>query len=190
MKSRTDQSLFEALKNGSEMAFKQVYEDNRLLFFNFAKKYGLNDDDILDVYQDAYISLYENIKNGKLVELRSSISTYIISIGKYKIMERLRKNKKYINDEVLLNRVEEVDNEIEHFDIKQEELSSEQKLLQLYFKKLGTKCRQILTLFYYKQYNIKEIMIEGNYNSENVVKSQKSRCLKTIKEAIKNTTKT
>lgn len=190
MENHPDQSLFEALKNGSEIAFKKVYEDNRALFLNFAKKYTLGDEEVLDVYQDAYVALYENIHNGKFSELKSAIGTYLISIGKYKIMERLRKNSKQTNNEFLLNKVEEVDNEIEEFDIIQDELSPEQKLLKQYFEKLGEKCKQILNLFYYKQYNIKEIMVEGNYNSENVVKSQKSRCLKTLKEAINNDPKT
>lgn len=190
MENHPDQSLFEALKNGSEIAFKKVYEDNRALFLNFARKYTLGDEEVLDVYQDAYVALYENIQNGKFSELKSAIGTYLISIGKYKIMERLRKNSKQTNNEFLLNKVEGVDNEIEEFDIIQDELSPEQKLLKQYFEKLGEKCKQILSLFYYKQYNIKEIMVEGNYNSENVVKSQKSRCLKTLKEAINNAPKT
>lgn len=189
MNNHPDQSLFEALKKGSESAFKKVYEDNRELFLNFAKKYSLADEEVLDVYQDAYVALYENIQNGKFVKLKSSISTYLISIGKYKIMERLRKNSKQTNNEMLLNRVEEVDIAIEEFDIVYNDLSPEQKLLKKYFERLGEKCKQILKLFYYKQYNIKEIMVEGNYNSENVVKSQKSRCLKTLKEAIANTPK-
>lgn len=186
MESHSDQSLFEALKNGSETAFKKVYEDNRELFLNFAKKYSLGDVEVLDLYQDAYVALYENIQNGKFSELKSSISTYLISIGKYKIMERLRKKSKQTNNELLLSRVEDIDNEIEEFDIQHEELSPEQKLLKTYFEKLGEKCKRILTLFYYKKYNVKQIMIEGGYNSENVVKSQKSRCLKTLKEAIHN----
>lgn len=186
MESHSDQSVFEALKKGSETAFEKVYEDNRALFLNFAKKYALDDEDVLDVYQDAYVALYENIQNGTFTELRSSISTYLISIGKYKMMERLRRNGKQNRNELLLNRLEDVDSEIEQFDIVHNQLSTEQKLLKKYFEKLGEKCKEILTLFYYKRYNIKEIMVAGNYNSENVVKSQKSRCLKTLKEAIKN----
>ncbi|WP_027077646.1 RNA polymerase sigma factor [Maribacter antarcticus] len=186
MERQTDQSLFEALKEGSEIAFKKVYEDNRDLFLNFAKRYDLGDDEILDVYQDTYVALYENIENGKCTELKSSLSTYLISIGKYKIMERLRKNNKKINNEFILSSVVDVDIEIEDFDIVYEVLSPEQKLLKQYFERLGDKCKRILTLFYYKQYNINQIMVAGGYNSENVVKSQKSRCLKTLKEAIKN----
>lgn len=186
MKKQSDQELFSSLKDGSENAFKEVYEGNRDLFLNFARKYGLGDEDVLDVYQDAYIVFYENIQNGKLTELKSTISTYLISIGKYKILERLRKKSKRVDSDHVLNVVQEIDQELESFDIVQEELTPEQKLLQRYFKELGEKCRAILTMFYYKKFNIKRIMLEGGYNSENVVKSQKSRCLKSLKDAINN----
>lgn len=189
MEKPSEQLLFDSLKNGSETAFTSVYENNRELFLNFGRKYGLGEDDLLDVYQDAYIAFFENIQNRKLVVLKSSISTYLISIGKYKIMERLRKNNKQVNNEVILNLVHETDDEIENFDILHEELSTEQKVLQLYFETLGEKCQEILKMFYYKSYNIKQIMTEGGYKSENVVKSQKSRCLKTLRETIKNAPK-
>lgn len=186
MEKQSEEELFKLLINGSETAFKEVYESNRELFLNFARKYGLGNDDILDVYQDAYIVFYENIRNGKLIEMKSTVATYLISIGKYKILERLRKNNKKVDSSKMLNVVKDVDHELENFDIIHEELSPEQKLLQKYFEELGEKCKTILTMFYYKKYNIKKIMVEGGYNSENVVKSQKSRCLKSLKESIKN----
>lgn len=189
MKKQLEQELFKALKKGSERAFKEVYEVNRGLFINFARKYGLVNEEILDIYQDAYIAFYENIQNGKLVEMKSSIGTYLISIGKYKILERLRKQGKRADNVEVLNVVSEVDEELEGFDIVHEEMTPEQKLLAMYFQKLGEKCKAILTMFYYKKYSVKEIMVEGGYNSENVVKSQKSRCLKTLKDSIKNSPK-
>ncbi|MEE9362778.1 MAG: sigma-70 family RNA polymerase sigma factor [Cellulophaga sp.] len=188
MIKESDSKIFCSLKNGSEIAFKEVYQKNRMLFLNFARKYGLKDEDIFDIYQDAYIAFYENIQNGKLVELKSSIATYLISIGKYMILDRLRKNKRKVNQFVLVN-VSDIDEQIESFDIGMEELSQEQILLQKYFGELGAKCREILTMFYYKKMNIKEIKEEGNYNSDNVVKSQKSRCLKTLKDTFKNSPK-
>ena len=184
MGKQSENALFESLKNGSDSAFKGVYEGNRELFLNFARKYGLGDEDVLDIYQDTYIAFYENIQNGRLTELKSSVSTYLISIGKYKIMERLRKNSKRIENDHVLYAVTDEDIELESFDIIEEELSPEQQLLRRFFEALGEKCKAILTMFYYKKYNIKQIMTEGGYNSENVVKSQKSRCLKTLREAI------
>lgn len=189
MGKQSEEALFKLLKNGSEAAFKKVYESNRELFINFARKYGLGNDDILDIYQDTYVVFYENIRNGKLIEMKSAIATYLISIGKYKILERLRKNNKKVDSSEVLNAVKDVDYQLESFDIVYEELSPEQKLLQKHFETLGEKCKAILTMFYYKKFNIKKIMIEGGYKSENVVKSQKSRCLKTLKDSIKNSPK-
>ena len=189
MAKESDQILFRSLKEGSDSAFKKVYQDNRSIFLNFARKYGIAAADVLDIYQDAYIVFYENIGNGKLSELRSSISTYLMSIGKYMIMDRIRKDKKKIRSEQLIASVGEVDAEIASYEIITEELSPRQLLLRTYFDQLGEKCKTILTLFYYKHYSIKEIMIKGRYNSENVVKSQKSRCLRALKESFKSTAK-
>lgn len=186
MVKESDLVLFDALKNGSETAFKKVYQDNMSLFLNFAGKYGLDEADVLDIYQDAYIAFYENIGNGKLATLKSSLSTYLIGIGKYMILERLRKNKKKVNSESILGTTGIVDDEIASFELFDEQLSPEEVLLQYYFNQLSETCKSILTMFYYKKYSIKQIMEAGNYNSENVVKSQKSRCLKTLRESFKN----
>ena len=186
MGKKPDLETFSALQQGSETAFKKVYQDNRTLFLNFAGKYGLNREDILDIYQDAYIAFYENICNGKLVTLKSSLSTYLIGIGKYMILERLRKNKQTLRNEALLRVRGSVDEEVASFEPGDEKLSPEEVLLQKYFNQLSETCQTILTLFYYKKYSIKQIMEAGNYNSENVVKSQKSRCLKTLKESFKS----
>ncbi len=185
----SDKALFKSLRDGSEIAFKTVYEANRNTFLNFAKKYGLDTEDILDVYQDAYIAFYENIQNGKLIELKSSLGTYLIGIGKYMVLERLRKNKKTVRSDVALEVSPEVDETLENFDIALPTLTPRQRLLNTHFASLGEKCKTILVLFYYKKYSIKQIMEKGGYNNENVVKSQKSRCLKSLKEAMKNPNK-
>ena len=186
MTKESDQILFSALKDGSESAFKKVYQENRLPFFNFAIKYGIESHEAKDIYQDAYVAFYENIRRGKLSELRSSISTYLMSIGKYMILDNLRKQQKKVRSEKVIAQVQAVDEEVGVLDIEREELNPRQLVLRRYFERLGEKCKKILTLFYYNKYSIKEIMEVGNYNSENVVKSQKSRCLKTLKDAIRN----
>lgn len=182
MSKQKEELLLEALKKGDQRAFKKVYQDNRSKFLHFGKKYGLAEDDLLDVYQDAYVALYENIIEGKLKQLSSSLSTYIISIGKYKILDRIRKDQRTSNNETILELAHKNEDIIAYFDLEDNELNENQILLKKYFDQLGKKCQEILKLFYYQKYSIREIMDSGNYNSENVVKSQKSRCLKTLKE--------
>ncbi len=184
MTKQSDQAIFLELKQGSGTAFKNVYQSNRDAFINYSKKFGLDKQEVLDVYQDAYIAFYENIKTGKLSELKCSITTYITSIGKYMIMDRLRKQKKMVNSEFALEKVGENAFEITDFDITPNQPSERQLQMQRQFEKLGEKCRQILIWFYYNKMSIKEIMAQGDYNSENVVKSQKSRCLKGLKTAL------
>lgn len=175
--------ILEELRNGSDQAYKRVYLDNRDSFINFARKFDINREEVLDIYQDAYIAFYENIRNGKLTELRSSLSTYLISIGKYMILDRLRKIGKRHRGPVPLDRLEDDDPVIPVID-EYDDLTPRQKLLQQHFEQLGEKCQSILTWFYYRKFNIRQIMEAGGYKSENVVKSQKSRCLKTLKESM------
>lgn len=175
----------EDLKKGSELLFKRIYEDNRNHFINFAKKYHLSQEDTIDVYQDAYIIFYNNVMQGKVEEFTSSITTYLFSIGKYLIFDKMKKNKKTINPDFDLSLIREKE-ELEdmNLDLDQEALTTEQVLLKKHFAALGKKCQELLTLFYYRGFTIKDILETSEYTSENVVKSAKSRCMKTLKERI------
>ncbi|WP_055444588.1 RNA polymerase sigma factor [Lacinutrix himadriensis] len=175
----------EDLKEGSDLLFKNIYEDNRDKFLNFAKKYNLSQEDNIDVYQDAYIIFYNNVMQGKVQEFTSSISTYLFSIGKYLIFDKMKKNNKTINPDFDLSIVREKEELVDpELDLEQKELTTEQILLKKYFVTLGKKCQELLTLFYYRGFTIKDIIETGSYTSENVVKSAKSRCMKTLKERI------
>lgn len=185
MKNKQANITLYDLQQGSEKVLRQVYEENRGKFLNFAKKYGLSDDDITDVYQDSYIIFYDNVMSGKIETFTSSISTYLFSIGKYLILDRLRKNKKELVSPFDLAIVREEDSIINTIEIDEPTLTTEQELLARHFNGLGKQCQELLTLFYYRGFTIKEIMQKENYNSENVVKSQKSRCMKTLRERIK-----
>jgi len=163
---------------------KRVYEENRGKFLNWARRYHLSEEENIDIYQDAYVIFYDNIMNGRVKSFTSSISTYLFGIGKYLIFDRMKKNKKKVSSEFDLSIVGEEDEAISTLDIENEGLTTEQKLLQKYFGTLGRQCQELLTLFYYRGFTIQEIMEYSDYNSENVVKSAKSRCMKTLRERI------
>jgi RNA polymerase sigma factor (sigma-70 family) len=62
-----------------------------------------------------------------------------------------------------------------------EELTNQQKRIKLSFNKLGERCKSVLNLYYYQGYNLDEITEILNYSDKKVLKSQKSRCLKQLK---------
>jgi DNA-directed RNA polymerase specialized sigma subunit len=70
-------------------------------------------------------------------------------------------------------------------DNEEDENDNEMILLQNNFKKLGEQCQKVLRLFYYEEKKLDAIQIELNYTNKDVLKSQKSRCLKQLKDLIK-----
>ena len=173
-----DATLIKAIKQGDASALKSVYVEHRAPFLAFAKKYPIKEDTSVDIYQDAIIALRENILKGKLDDLKSELKTYLFSIGKYMIYDKLKQNKKmYALEDNLKETTDETNLEFSLVG----ELTNEQKQLRSAFKLLGEKCKTILTLFYYRGFDLEDIVQELNYNNKDVVKSQKSRCIKTLK---------
>ncbi|HCY73053.1 MAG TPA: hypothetical protein DHU75_02705, partial [Rikenellaceae bacterium] len=55
-----------------------------------SKSYGLSPDDCKDVFQESFLTLYNNVADGKLTKLTSSLSTYFMGICRNKALELLR----------------------------------------------------------------------------------------------------
>lgn len=174
-----------AFINGGSKEITQLYNSYRGMFMSFGKKYGLNDDDLSDIYQEAFIALRKNAISGKLDTVKSTLKTYLFGIGKYMIYDRLKEKKHIVSYESTIHIVHD---EIETISIEteEEELSLEQRLLHTYFKKLGKKCQLLLTLFYSRGLTNDEIVTCTGYSDSSVVRSQKSRCIKTLREMIKS----
>ena len=176
---RTNKKI-ELLKRRDERTIAEIYQEYRHGFILFAKRYDLEDENVLDVYQDAIIALCENAEQGKLDNLKSSLKTYLFSIGKYMIFAHLRKRNTKVD-------FENIDTfHFEWEDYKEEENISEIQDLRASFKLLGAKCQEILRLFYYQEKNLDEITQLMVYENKDVVKSQKSRCIKQLKNLIKS----
>jgi RNA polymerase sigma factor (sigma-70 family) len=177
-----EHQLILLLKQSDEDALKMVYIENRKPFINFARKFNVSEDDIVDVYQDAIIALHEKAIKGELDDLTCTIRTYLLGIGKYMLYEKARKNNKKVSDFPIEK--EDYNYREINYVFLDGESNQLQRLLQKAFSTLGKKCKEVLTLFYYRGYTIEEISEKLNYENKNVAKSQKSRCIKQLKEKI------
>lgn len=173
------QVVIDLLKKNDEKAIRTLYNDNKNGFILFAKRYNVSHDDLVDVYQDAIIALIENARKGKIDDLKSSLTTYLFGIGKFMIFQKLKKDGK----NVAMDDFEKI--EMVHDDYSEEETNLQVKMLQAGFKKLGEQCRKVLQLFYYEEKKLDEIQTLLGYTNKDVLKSQKSRCLKQLKELSK-----
>lgn len=177
-----DQQLISQLKKRDRNALKDVYKQYKTEFFRFASRYTKADDTLEDIFQDAIIAVYENALAGKLDNLKSSLKTYLFSTGKFMLFKKFRDIKEVATDETYIFDQRET---AVMDDVYEDEGPNErQRKLVDNFKKLGDKCREILEMFYLQGLKLDEIMGVQGYENKNVVKSQKSRCLKTLKTLI------
>lgn len=151
---------------------------------------GLTLGDAENLYQDAFLAVYENLKNGRIKE-NTSWHSYIITIGmnkankewrtsgkidstdegfedeetgktslQYKIEETL-KTLPYGEDDLPLFRKPEV----------QEALGEE-------IEHTPQPCKQIITLYYKENCSMEEIAEEIGFKNSDSVKSKKNQCMK------------
>lgn len=165
-------------RSNSNSEIKQLYNQYLREFAIYIKKrFDIDEDTIFDIYQETFISLYENIQNKKLNTLTSSIKTYIFSIG-------IRKTYKYLEKEKPFDKIEMYDH-LYYGDDESTEWEEIQRIAYQTVKNMQEPCNTVLTLFYWKGNSMKEIAARMNYKNEMVAKNRKSLCLKTVKELIK-----
>jgi len=176
--------LIRQLKEDNPEGLRKVYVENRQAFFQFVKRYPIDKNMAEDIYQDAIIILRDNAKQGKLDSLTGSVRTYLFSIGKYLIYSHLRKHKKLrvVDDFSAMYDDESV---LSKFIVERQEPQQVNQRLQSALTQLGPKCYEILSLFYFRGFTLDEITVKLNYSGKDVAKSQKSRCLKSLKQLLK-----
>ncbi|TMM58754.1 RNA polymerase sigma factor [Maribacter algarum] len=179
----TDEQLIAQLKKRDRNALKSVYLNYKTEFFKFMSRYNAKNDVLEDIFQDALIVLYENAQSGKLDALKSTVKTYLFGIGKFMLFKHFRDSKREVPTEetYLFDQYEQAVIE----DVYEDEGPNDyQKQMAASFKKLGDKCREILELFYLQGMKLGEITVRQGYDNKDVAKSQKSRCLKSLKQLI------
>lgn len=146
------------------------------------KSFGLSRDDCQDVFQESFITLYNNVNEGKLVELTCSLSTYFMSICRNKALEMLRGIAKMsvVDDELSISlmdgefKEDKVNALLELDDKIQEE--ERQHLVEKIVNDLPEPCNKLLWAFYRDGLSMKTLAEMFNYKSESTVKVIKHRC--------------
>ena len=183
MEKEQVQKLIERIRTGDNQVLGAIYTEYRKPFLRFAQSFNLEKEDLLDLYQDSILAFVDNIKNGKIDTLNSSLKTYIFSIGKYMAYKKLKRQAKMEQSPLDSKRLSLYMEEIED---NNEYDKEEIELFNTCFSKLGKQCQKLLKLYYYRGFTMDEIQKELAYDNYNVVKSQKSRCLKQLKLQVNN----
>lgn len=178
---KKENRLIARIQSGDQKAIEEVYTQFKLDFVAYASRFTIAEADVIDIYQDSVVVLYENILSGKLTSLTSSLKTYLFAIGKYKIFNSLKMKVNTVDLGDYGTIIAESNND-DHL-LREESIEK----LERAYQQLGNQCQEVIKLFYYENQNIEAIKNRLGYTSKDVVKSQKSRCIKQLKEILLKT---
>jgi RNA polymerase sigma factor (sigma-70 family) len=175
--------LFAQLQKDPNAVLVMIYKEYRKEFLSWAyKTYGADEDNSSDSFQDALIVLYNNVQSGKLTGLKSSIKTYLFSIGKNILLNRFKATRRMTP----LSNHDFSDFSIEPFELPElYEGNSLENKVAVIIKSLKDPCKSILRYFYFRGLNMEEIAKKMQYKNAQTVKSQKVRCIKEIQRLLK-----
>ena len=160
-------------------------ERNKVLAY-LRKTFSVSDDDLSDIYQESSVALFMNIRDGKLTNLTSTLSTYFLRICINQTLKFLGKQKKVVplfDDSRLTNkdtfRPGKID-ELYHLcteDEEAEKLSRSEKIVQSIIESMPDTCRNIFQGYYWDNLTTSTIADMFGFANANSVKTQKYKCL-------------
>lgn len=155
------------------------------------KNYSVSDADLDDIYQEASVALFLNIREGKLSALTSSLGTYFMKVCINQTRKFLGKSNKVIPliDEGRLSNSNTVrDDKIDELygfcmDTEEEDRKIRMELLvNKIIASMTDTCRNILHGYYWDDFSTSTIADMFNFSDANSVKAQKYKCVKKFRD--------
>lgn len=147
-----------------------------------------------EIFQEAFIALWEMIASEKIFvengELKgkggkrfsAKLTTFFMSVAKRKYLEWVRKNNPFETKEE-----DELQCWISEIDIISDLLFDNEddvmfEIILDCISHMSKRCNEILTMFYYEEKNLDEIMKEiPDFKSKNALKTRKYKCMEELR---------
>ena len=158
--------------------YKQYAE---LISFNVVTMGGsLQDGE--DIFQETVVTFIDLIRKGRF-RGDSSVKTFLVAVARNIWLNELKRKKSGDHRaRIFATSRGQMDNDILD-NLNQRE--KREQLLSL-MGHLGESCRKILTLFYYDNLPFEEIIRKMGYETEQVARNKKYKCMKELSELIRN----
>lgn len=186
-KEFTDSQVIEAIRKGgkpSEKVIAFLYRKYREDLVQYIVSRNGTTNEALDIFQDTIVTLVVSIEQGKF-QAKSTIKTYLYSIGKRLWYRRFHKN---VRDENYKNG--QNGNQLDEHDPESLLLSKDQKqIVEQTLNQLKPKSREVLELWI-QNYSMREIAEKMGFKNEQVARNKKSLSLKELKALLAKNQKT
>ncbi|MFC0875283.1 RNA polymerase sigma factor [Saccharicrinis sp. FJH2] len=170
----SSRELIEGFKNNETHTLNRIYRSQYVKLERFVLSNNGNRDQAKDVFQEAFVVLWRNIREDTFVPQNiSEINGYLYRIAKNKWLDYLR-SAEYKKRTILENQ----------HDVTEETAADNEhkfRMVEQGLKKLGEKCRDILSRFYFRKQSMADIADAFGW-TEASARNNKYRCIQQLRE--------
>jgi RNA polymerase sigma factor (sigma-70 family) len=182
IRNLADSDLVSNLKSGKRMdeTIKAIYRS----YFDSLGWYVMNNSgsrqDAEDIFQEVVISFIDLVQKDKF-RGESTVKTFLFSLNRHAWLNELKRRGRALAREEKYERGQErVELDTGHLIADREGQAEVARLVG----ELGETCRKILLLFYYENLSMREILEKMHYETEQVVRNKKYKCLKQLEQMV------
>jgi len=155
------------------------------------KNYSVSDDDLDDIFQEASVALFLNLRDGKLTTLTSSLGTYFMKVCINQTLKFLGKKSKVlplIDENRITNSNTVRDDKLDQLygicmDTEEEDRKVRMELLiNNIIASMTDTCKNILHGYYWNDFSTSTIADMFSFSSADSVKTQKYKCMNKFRD--------
>jgi RNA polymerase sigma factor (sigma-70 family) len=174
----SDEYIIKAIRNNDDSVLNVLYK----LYFGSIRHFIISnsgsEDDAKDIFQEAVIVFYQNIKNQHF-ELNCKIKTYLYSVSRLMWLKRIKKASTVVGQLTDYEGFITIDES--ESDIMEEREIQFQKMSTA-LSELGEPCKTLIEDFYVRQLSMSQISEKFGYTNADNAKTQKYKCLMRLKK--------
>lgn len=182
VKNYTDEELLAAIKSGRDVnpvlrfLYRQYFEGLRI----YVEQNNGRHQDAEDIFQEVLVSFIELVKLDKF-RGDSSIKTFLFSLNRNIWLNELKRKGRAQARESKYEKGK--DDQAPDTSVVIAGRESRRQVMEI-VGRLGEGCKKILLAFYYENLSMKEILAQTDYESEQVVRNKKYKCLKQLEQML------
>ena len=168
-----------------------ISEEQGKVLSYLRKTFSVSDDDLSDIYQESSVALFVNIRDGKLSNLTSTLSTYFLRICINQTLKFIGKRQKVVplfNDSTITNKDAFRSDKIDELyqlcteDEEAEKVARSEKIVQNIIDSMQDTCKNIFKGYYWDNFTTSTIADMFGFANANSVKAQKYKCLQKFRD--------
>lgn len=177
-----DQELVENLRSGQRVdeMIRSIYRNNFDSLTWYVMNNSGNRQDAEDVFQEVVVTFIDLVQKNKF-RGESTVKTFLYSLNRHIWLNELKKRGRALAREEKYEKAQ--DRVVEDTSQYIAERENKNEITRL-VGKLGGNCQQILLLFYYENWPMKQILETMHYENEQVLRNKKYKCLKQLEQIL------